>query len=117
MPTEHSWVLPLLKASEERVDEMEEKLNQWITTQTKELEAQRIIRESLVYLLENKAIEALIAKNPSCSAILPSVRTPEEATILGAREAMITSETPRLAAKVILTMILQEKEAPIDLSE
>lgn len=99
------------------MDEMEEKLNQWVTEQTADRETQRIIRESLVFLLEDKAIEDLIAKNPSCSAILPSVRTPEEATILGAREAMITSETPRLAAKVLLTMILQEKEAPIDLSE
>ena len=108
--TEHSWLLPILESAKdwdwEQDEKAEELLGNWVEEQVqreypnREL-AGRIVRDSLILLLENEAISKAKEIHPDWEDYLPE--------ILSAREAamMIAMEQPYDTTK--------DEEAAIDL--
>ena len=94
--TEHSWLLPVMKAAEnwdwEQEEKAEDLLSQWIAEQTSRRNVARAIRTTLLYLLENKAIAKLVEKRPDWAAWLPEILDPKEAVALAEREVPLSAE-------------------------
>ena len=94
--TEHSWMLPVMKAAEnwdwEQEEKAEDLLSHWIAEQTSQRNVARAIRMTLLYLLENKAITKLVEKRPDWTAWLPEILDPKEAVALAEREVPLSEE-------------------------
>ena len=107
--TEHSWMLPILEAAKnwdwDEDEKAEELMDQWIEQTANELHpeserAERAVRTTLLYLLENRALTKVKEIHPEWMPYLPEVLTPEEAAELAMREMYLSKE---------------DKEATIDL--
>ena len=107
--TEHSWMLPILEAAKnwdwDEDEKAEDLMDQWIEQTANELHpeserAERAVRTTLLYLLENRAMTRVKEIHPEWMPYLPEVLTPEEAVDLAMREMYLNKE---------------DKEATIDL--
>lgn len=107
--TEHSWMLPILEAAKDwdwdEDEKAEDLMDQWIEQTANELHpeserAERAVRTTLLYLLENRAMTRVKEIHPEWMPYLPEVLTPEEAVDLAMREMYLSKE---------------DKEATIDL--
>ena len=120
MPTKHSWAKELLLLPEEKIDEAEDKMAQWLEkwSNPKDEESEmalRIVREVYPLYLEREAIKAFLKQNPSYSEILMNPQTTAEAVMLGAREAMVTDKVSQAQAELQLQFL--EGEQMPDLKE
>lgn len=109
--TEHSWILPILEAAKnwdwDEDEKAEDLMDQWIEQTANELHpeserAERAVRTTLLYLLENRALTKVKEIHPEWMPYLPEVLTPEEAVELAMRE-MYLSEEDKAAAMDLLT--------------
>ena len=109
--TEHSWMLPILEAAKnwdwDEDEKAEDLMDQWIEQTANELHpeseiAERAVRTTLLYLLENRAMTKVKEIHPEWMPYLPEVLTPEEAVDLAMRE-MYLNEEDKAAAKDLLT--------------
>lgn len=109
--TEHSWMLPILEAAKnwdwDEDEKAEDLMDQWIEQTANELHpeserAERAVRTTLLYLLENRALTKVKEIHPEWMPYLPEVLTPEEAVDLAMRE-MYLNEEDKAAATDILT--------------
>lgn len=109
--TEHSWMLPILEAAKnwdwDEDEKAEDLMDQWIEQTANELHpeserAERAVRTTLLYLLENRALTKVKEIHPEWMPYLPEVLTPEEAVELAMRE-MYLSEEDKAAAIDLLT--------------
>lgn len=109
--TEHSWMLPILEAAKnwdwDEDEKAEDLIDQWIEQTANELHpeserAERAVRTTLLYLLENRALTKVKEIHPEWMPYLPEVLTPEEAVELAMRE-MYLSEEDKAAAMDLLT--------------
>lgn len=109
--TEHSWMLPILEAAKnwdwDEDEKAEDLMDQWIEHTANELHpeserAERAVRTTLLYLLENRALTKVKEIHPEWMPYLPEVLTPEEAVELAMRE-MYLSEEDKAAAMDLLT--------------
>ena len=109
--TEHSWMLPILEAAKnwdwDEDEKAEDLMDQWIEQTANELHpeserAERAVRTTLLYLLENRAMTKVKEIHPEWMPYLPEVLTPEEAVELAMRE-MYLSEEDKAAAMDLLT--------------
>lgn len=109
--TEHSWMLPILEAAKnwdwDEDEKAEDLMDQWIEQTANELHpeseiAERAVRTTLLYLLENRALTKVKEIHPEWMPYLPEVLTPEEAVELAMRE-MYLSEEDKAAAMDLLT--------------
>ena len=109
--TEHSWMLPILEAAKDwdwdEDEKAEDLMDQWIEQTVNELHpeserAERAVRTTLLYLLENRALTKVKEIHPEWMPYLPEVLTPEEAVELAMRE-MYLSEEDKAAAIDLLT--------------
>lgn len=111
--TEHSWMLPILEAAKnwdwDEDEKAEDLMDQWIEQTANELHpeserAERAVRTTLLYLLENRALTKVKEIHPEWMPYLPEVLTPEEAVELAMRE-MYLSEEDKAAAMDLLARI------------
>ena len=111
--TEHSWMLPILQAAKDwdwdEDEKAEDLMDQWIEEQATKLHpesemAERVIRTTLLYLLENKAISKVKEIHPEWAQYLPEVLTPTEAVQLAEME-MYLEESDVKAATDLLTQM------------
>ena len=111
--TEHSWMLPILQAAKDwdwdEDEKAEDLMDQWIEEQATKLHpesemAERVIRTTLLYLLENKAISKVKEIHPEWAQYLPEVLTPTEAVQLSEME-MYLEEADVKAATDLLTQM------------
>ena len=111
--TEHSWMLPILQAAKDwdwdEDEKAEDLMDQWIEEQATKLHpesemAERVIRTTLLYLLENKAISKVKEIHPEWAQYLPEVLTPTEAVQLAEME-MYLEEADVKAATDLLTQM------------
>lgn len=109
--TEHSWMLPILEAAKnwdwDEDEKAEDLMDQWIEQTANELHpesenAERAVRTTLLYLLENRAMTKVKEIHPEWMPYLPEVLTPEEAVDLAMRE-MYLNEEDKAAAMDLLT--------------
>ena len=109
--TEHSWMLPILEAAKnwdwDEDEKAEDLMDQWIEQTANELHpesesAERAVRTTLLYLLENRAMTKVKEIHPEWMPYLPEVLTPEEAVELAMRE-MYLNEEDKAAATDLLT--------------
>ena len=109
--TEHSWMFPILEAAKnwdwDEDEKAEDLMDQWIEQTANELHpeserAERAVRTTLLYLLENRALTKVKEIHPEWMPYLPEVLTPEEAVELAMRE-MYLSEEDKAAAMDLLT--------------
>ena len=109
--TEHSWMLPILQAAKDwdwdEDEKAEDLMDQWIEEQATKLHpesemAERVIRTTLLYLLENKAISKVKEIHPEWAQYLPEVLTPTEAVQLAEMD-MYLEEMDVKAATDLLT--------------
>lgn len=109
--TEHSWMLPILEAAKnwdwDEDEKAEDLMDQWIEQTANELHpeserAERAVRTTLLYLLENRALTKVKEIHPEWMPYLPEVLTPEEAVELAMRE-MYLSEEDKAATTDLLT--------------
>ena len=109
--TEHSWMLPILQAAKDwdwdEDEKAEDLMDQWIEEQATKLHpesemAERVIRTTLLYLLENKAISKVKEIHPEWAQYLPEVLTPTEAVQLAEMD-MYLEEVDVKAATDLLT--------------
>ena len=118
--TEHSWMLPILEAAKnwdwDEDEKAEDLMDQWIEQTANELHpeserAERAIRTTLLYLLENRAMTRVKEIHPEWMPYLPEVLTPEEAVELAMRE-MYLSEEDKAAAMDLLTRMQEGSLQP-----
>ena len=111
--TEHSWMLPILQAAKDwdwdEDEKAEDLMDQWIEEQATKLHpesemAERVIRTTLLYLLENKAISKVKEIHPEWAQYLPEVLTPTEAVQLAEMD-MYLEEVDVKAATDLLTQM------------
>ena len=111
--TEHSWMLPILQAAKDWNWDEEEKaedlMDQWIEEQATKLHpesemAERVIRTTLLYLLENKAISKVKEIHPEWAQYLPEVLTPTEAVQLAEMEMYLEEEDVKAATDLLTRM-------------
>lgn len=97
--TEHSWMLPILQAAKDwdwdEDEKAEDLMDQWIEEQATKLhpeseQAERVVRTTLLYLLENKAISKVKEVHPEWADYLPEVLTPQEAVQLAEMDMYLT---------------------------
>ena len=109
--TEHSWMLPIMQAAKDwdwdEDEKAEDLMDQWIEEQATKLHpesemAERVIRTTLLYLLENKAISKVKEIHPEWAQYLPEVLTPTEAVQLAEMD-MYLEEVDVKAATDLLT--------------
>lgn len=109
--TEHSWMLPILEAAKnwdwDEDEKAEDLMDQWIEQTANELHpeserAERAVRTTLLYLLENRALTKVKEIHPEWMPYLPEVLTPEEAVELAMRE-MYLNEEDKAATTDLLT--------------
>ena len=109
--TEHSWMLPILEAAKnwdwDEDEKAEDLMDQWIEQTANELHpeserAERAVRTTLLYLLENRALTKVKEIHPEWMPYLPEVLTPEEAVDLAMRE-MYLNEEDKAATTDLLT--------------
>ena len=109
--TEHSWMLPILEAAKnwdwDEDEKAEDLMDQWIEQTANELHpeserAERAVRTTLLYLLENRALTKVKELHPEWMPYLPEVLTPEEAVDLAMRE-MYLNEEDKAATTDLLT--------------
>ena len=109
--TENSWMLPILEAAKnwdwDEDEKAEDLMDQWIEQTANELHpesesAERAVRTTLLYLLENRAMTKVKEIHPEWMPYLPEVLTPEEAVDLAMRE-MYLNEEDKAAAMDLLT--------------
>ena len=86
--TRHSWLLPIMEAAKEwswsQDEAAEELLSRWIEEQAERLHpeskrAERLVRETLILLLEKEAIAKVKEKHPDWADYLPEVVDAKEA--------------------------------------
>lgn len=108
--TQHSFLKRMMSMNLQDSDKEKEKLSMWIEEETKKMFpksriAGRIVRESMLFLLENKAITSLLEKRPELIGYLPEVENPQEAAQLGAREVMYVPQEEIEYAEKMLRII------------
>ena len=112
---EHSWIAERINQSQD-LDELENQLYQWmkpkVESQTKDNDVWRMVRDSLIPLLENEAIEAFLEQNPQWMGYLPEVSSPQEAVSLAARDLMYVEPSQIKEAEKILRSLQQEVMPP-----
>ena len=112
---EHSWIAERINQSQD-LDELENQLYQWmkpkVESQTKDNDVWRMVRDSLIPLLENEAIEAFLEQNPQWMGYLPEVSDPQEAVSLAARDLMYIEPSQIKEAEKILRSLQQEVMPP-----
>lgn len=108
--TEHSWLLPILQAAKdwdwEQDETAEELMDNWIEERATSLHpesqnAERVIRLTLLYLLENKAISKVREQHPTWAQYLPEVLTPKEAVQLARAETSLSEEDEAAALDLL----------------
>ena len=111
--TEHSWMLPILQAAKDwdwdEDEKAEDLMDQWIEEQATKLHpesemAERVIRTTLLYLLENKAISKVKEIHPEWAQYLPEVLTPTEAVQLAEMEMYLEEEDVKAATDLLTQM-------------
>ena len=111
--TEHSWMLPILQAAKDwdwdEDERAEDLMDQWIEEQATKLHpesemAERVIRTTLLYLLENKAISKVKEIHPEWAQYLPEVLTPAEAVQLAEMEMYLEEEDVKAATDLLTQM-------------
>ena len=104
-------MLPILQAAKDwdwdEDEKAEDLMDQWIEEQATKLHpesemAERVIRTTLLYLLENKAISKVKEIHPEWAQYLPEVLTPTEAVQLAEMD-MYLEEVDVKAATDLLT--------------
>ena len=97
--TEHSWMLPILQAAKDwdwdEDEKAEDLMDQWIEEQATKLhpeseQVERVVRTTLLYLLENKAISKVKEVHPEWADCLPEILTPQEAVQLAEMDMYLT---------------------------
>ena len=111
--TEHSWMLPILEAAKNldwaEDEKAEDLMDQWIEQTANELHpesesAERAVRTTLLYLLENRAMTKVKEIHPEWMPYLPEVLTPEEAVDLAMREMYLNEEDKAAAIDHVTRM-------------
>lgn len=111
--TEHSWLLPIMEAAKdwdwEQDEAAEELLDNWIEEQARSLHpesqaAERVVRTTLLYLLEKEAISKAREAHPEWAAYLPEVLSPREAVEMAAMEMGLSEEDKRAAEDLLRRM-------------
>lgn len=111
--TEHSWMLPILEAAKnwdwDEDEKAEDLMDQWIEQTANELHpeserAERAVRTTLLYLLENRAMTKVKEIHPEWMPYLPEVLTPEEAVDLAMREMYLNEEDKEAATDLLTRM-------------
>ena len=111
--TEHSWLLPILQAAKdwdwEQDEAAEELMDNWIEEQAASLhpeseQAERVIRLTLLLLLENQAISKVKETHPTWAQYLPEVLTPKEAVQLARMETSLSEEDEKAAIDLLSQM-------------
>ena len=111
--TRHSWLLPIMEAAKEwswsQDEAAEELLSRWIEEQAERLHpeskrAERLVRETLILLLEKEAIAKVKEEHPDWADYLPEVLDAQEAALLGAREVWAAEEDEEAAADLLSQM-------------
>lgn len=108
--TEHSWLLPVMEAAKdwdmEQEEQAEELMDRWIreTAETLHPEsrmAARVVRLTLLYLLENKAITRVKEAHPNWGQWLPEVLNPTDAVRLAQMEVGLSEEDVEAAMDLL----------------
>ena len=111
--TQHSWLQPIMEAAKEwswsQDEAAEELLSRWIEEQAERLHpeskrAERLVRETLILLLEKEAISKVKEEHPDWADYLPEVVDAQEAAMLGAREVWAEDEDEEAAADLLSQM-------------
>ena len=111
--TEHSWMLPILQAAKdwdwEQDEKAEELMDNWIEEQATKLHpesqnAERVIRTTLLYLLESQAISKVKETHPTWAQYLPEILTPKEAVQLAKMEMSLSKEDEKAAIDLLTQM-------------
>ena len=111
--TEHSWMLPILQAAKnwdwDEDEKAEDLMDQWIEEQATKLHpesqrAERVIRTTLLYLLENQAISKVKETHPTWAQYLPEILTPKEAVQLAKMEMCLSKEDEEAAIDLLSQM-------------
>lgn len=114
--TEHSWLLPVMEAAKdwdwEQDEKAEDLLGNWIEEQVQKQYpesylAERIVRDSLIFLLENEAIAKVKEAHPDWEDYLPEILSAREAALTVAMEQPYDTTRDVEAA----TDILRQMEA------
>ena len=84
-------------------------MSRWIEEQAERLHpeskrAERLVRETLILLLEKEAIAKVKEKHPDWADYLPEVVDAKEAALLGAREVWAAEEDEEAAADLLSQM-------------
>lgn len=109
MPTNHSWAAKYMRVPVEFAEETEARLERAIVNKVKELypesvEADRLVRNSWLFLLEYEAIEMYADMHPNI--YIPVVSSPSAAVSLAEADMMYASIDDKIAAEEFLTMLL-----------
>ena len=106
-------MLPILQAAKDwdwdEDEKAEDLMDQWIEEQATKLHpesemAERVIRTTLLYLLENKAISKVKEIHPEWAQYLPEVLTPTEAVQLAEMEMYLEEEDVKAATDLLTRM-------------
>ena len=106
-------MLPILQAAKDwdwdEDEKAEDLMDQWIEEQATKLHpesemAERVIRTTLLYLLENKAISKVKEIHPEWAQYLPEVLTPTEAVQLAEMEMYLEEEDVKAATDLLTQM-------------
>ena len=106
-------MLPILQAAKDwdwdEDEKAEDLMDQWIEDQATKLHpesemAERVIRTTLLYLLENKAISKVKEIHPEWAQYLPEVLTPTEAVQLAEMEMYLEEEDVKAATDLLTQM-------------
>ena len=116
LPVNHSWAKPLMELEEPQASEAEENLNQWIREIThkeypelpKEYNpVERVLRHSLLNLLEIEAIEAYREKNAENWELFPDIQDVSDAVLITNADMnyTMTSEEMDKAADLLIKIL------------
>ena len=106
-------MLPILQAAKDwdwdEDEKAEDLMDQWIEEQATKLHpesemAERVIRTTLLYLLENKAISKVKEIHPEWAQYLPEVLTPTEAVQIAEMDMYLEEEDVKAATDLLTQM-------------
>jgi hypothetical protein len=120
MPTRHSWAARLMRLPQEKADEAEAWVIQWIQKTIEdnvreELQenVERIIRTVWLHLLENEAIAAYLEANPQMQGAIPIVDDIPTALYIAQMEmGGMVSEAEREEAAYFLDLLDTQEMRP-----
>lgn len=120
--TEHSWLLPVMEAAKdwnwEQDAKAEDLLGTWVEEQVKEQYpegsylVERIVRDSLIFLLENEAIAKVKEVHPDWEDYLPEILSAREAALMVAMEQPYDTSASVMAATEILEQMQEGSLQP-----